>query len=756
VTVKKSAAEVFHAYLTRDRIVSGGYVIFNWTVDGSGLWFIDGDPGDPKILRVDLATGVVEPAFDVDKVRAQLAAATGREPPHHGIPPGKVALRKDGRLEFVYGAYKWQLDPLTGKLGSSGDVSEFMKVLGWTGDDEPTPRLWRRSDYLSITTNVPEQLSPSGESFVSVRSNDLVLRASTHRDYVGRQLTFNGTAECFWDIEAPRVKVLAGRRLAYGGVTPWSPDSLTLLAYQRDVTGVFRIPRTHWLSSFEEAERLPYQKAGAKLDVISPVFVDVRSGQQTPVRLAEIEDRYIQLLGWHPHGHEALIIVYSRDFRRLEIISSNRENGVVRPVLTESGDTFVKVWHDSVFSGEHGFKVLPDGSGFLWLSTRDGWNHLYHYDMSGRLVGRLTSGDWPVHEISHVGADGRIYFTASIDKTRPYDVHVCRVALNGSGLEQLTRERGIHTPVFAPAGHSFVDTHSTVDRPIRSDLVRADGTLVRTLSKMNISRLEAMGYNAPEEFIVKAADGMTDLWGVLYKPFNFEAARRYPVIEYIYGGPQTIETPRYFAVDPSMLSSMNIPWALAQLGYVVVCLDARGTPGRSKAFHDVVYGNWSAGLPDHASAIHQLCERHTWMDRARVGIYGHSWGGYFATLALIEAPDTYCAAVSYAPGYSPWDSVLYEPYLDLPLRNRAAYEKADITNHAPRVSGALMIVAGTSDPHVGSALRFTRALIDAGIDHEFVAVPDAFHHFVGVEEDYLLMKLAGWFERHVKSRDVEK
>jgi dipeptidyl aminopeptidase/acylaminoacyl peptidase len=181
-------------------------------------------------------------------------------------------------------------------------------------------------------------------------------------------------------------------------------------------------------------------------------------------------------------------------------------------------------------------------------------------------------------------------------------------------------------------------------------------------------------------------------------------------------------------------------------------LDARGTPGRSKAFHDSVYGNWNAGVPDHVGAMRQLCKRHSWMDADRVGIVGHSWGGYYATYALANAPDVYHAAVAYSPGYDPWDNVLYEPYLGMPRQNRAAYEQADLSRQADKIKRPLLIASGTSDNVLGSVMKMTRALIEAGICHELVIVPEAFHHFTGHEEDYFLMKLIHWFDRYVKNR----
>jgi dipeptidyl-peptidase-4 len=745
--------DVFRAYLNRHELVSGGSVPPHWTTDGGGFWFVQGAPEDTSILRVDLKTGNTVPMFNVTAVRAALADATGREPPYRGLPFDSFMTTGTGSVAFTYDGAQWLMNPSTNKIERVGSVDSFSKALGWKSADEPTPKMWKRYDYLSATMDVPEQLSPSGDWFCSVRGDNIMLRATHSRDGREQQLTFNGSPDCFWDIEGLRFKVSSGRRVTFRAVNPWSPDSLTLLAYRRDITGVFRIPRLHWLRPFEEVEYLPYQRAGAKLDRIEPVFVDVRSGRQTRVQLTDTEDRYIQLLAWHPGGADALIIIYTRDFKRVDIVMANRESGEVHSLLTECAATFVRIQHDSMFAGEHGFRMLSAGDGFLWLSTRNGWNHLYRYDINGELIAQLTSGDWPVEDIKHISTDGFVYFTASIDSTRPYDVHVCRVPLKGGKVEQLTREKGIHSPIFAPSGQAFLDTHSSVERPARTNLVRMDGTQIRVVSTMDISRLEAVGYTPPEEFTVKAADGTTDLWGVMYKPFNFDPAQSYPVVEYIYAGPQTIEAPRFFAIDKTMMMTMRMQWALAQLGYIVVCLDARGTPGRSKAFHDVVYGNWTVGIPDHAAGIRQLCKRHPWMDARRVGITGHSWGGYYSTCALIQAPDVYHAAVSYAPGYDPWDTILSEPYLGLPIKHRAAYEDADIFKQASKVKGPLMILAGPSDYLViTSAMKMTWALIEAGIDHEFIVVPEAFHQFEGMEEDYLLMKLTGWFDRHVKNR----
>jgi len=699
---------VFRAYLNRHTVVFGGSVTVDWIEGGKALWFEEGPLENRVVWRVETATG---------------------ETTKLGAPPSAA------------------------QTGNGADaLQNLQQMLGWGAADRMTPKTWTRADYLIDHLAVPEQLSPDAEWFVGITDNNIVLRST--RDGLARSLTSDGTVHCRWDLETLRWRALPGLRVTYKTVSPWSPDSLALLAYRRDVTGVFRIPRMNWLQPFEQLTDSPYQKAGAQLDRIAPVFVELRSGRQVTVRLETTEDRYIQLLAWLPDGAGALIIVYHRDFKDIQIVEANRETGAVRTLLSEHSGSFVKIQHEAMFSGEHGFRQLPD-NGFLWLSTRDGWNHLYRYDSNGRLVAQLTSGEWSVYDIEQLGPDHHVYFTGAIDITRPYDVHVCRVPLEGGAVEQLTREKGIHGPTFSPDGLAFLDTHSMVDRPVRTDLVRADGTRIRVLSEMDITALKEVGYTPPEEFTVKAADRTTDLWGVMYKPFDFDPGRSYPLIQCAYAGPQGIETRRFFAVDQSR--ARNLHWALAQLGYIVVCLDSRGTPGRSKSFHDVVEGSWEPALTDQAFAIRQLCERHAWIDVSRVGIIGHSWGGYFATYALLQAPDTYHAAAACSPGYDPWHLMINEPYLGLPLRNRQAYDRADIARSAKDLRGRLLIVAGTSDDAVmGPAMRMVRALIDAGIDHECVLVPNAFHHFSGADEEYLVRKLVAWFDRHVKKRTLTR
>lgn len=621
----------------------------------------------------------------------------------------------------------------------------------WPGADPAAPgEHWTRRGYIAEIP-VPEVLSPDGRWAAAIRDHDIELRAT--RDGRRRRVTSDGIADSAWDIESDRWRVLPGLMTGAVRISPWRPDSGALFACRRDISGVFRIPTVYWLGDFEEVEFTPFEKAGARIDRYWPHIVDIRSGLATPIEIGPVEDRYVQLLGWHPDGREVFVVAYDRDMSGAEIWAADAASGAARRLLRETSSTFLRLQHDTLMSGAHGFAFLPDGSGFLWLSARDGWTHVYRYDRDGSLIGQLTSGAWPVQDIEHVGRDGYVYLTAAVDPARPYDVHVCRVPLADGALERLTDAPGLHRPDFAPDGLSFLDSHSAMDRPAVTELRRADGTPVATVAATDIAALEAAGYRPPTEFTVKAADGETDLWGVMYLPADFDPAARYPVVEHIYGGPQIIAAARQFAIYDRR--SRNLPWALAQLGYVVVCLDARGTPGRGKAFQDVVYGAWGVNeIADHAGAVRQLIDRHSWMDGDRVGIMGHSWGGYFATAALIQAPDLYRAAVASSPGFIPRESILYEPYLGLPANNPEAYARADLTRQAERLKGALLLVAGTSESApISDSMKMTRALIDAGIDHEFVVLPGEFHAYSGATERYFIDKAVAFLDRHLRGAE---
>ncbi len=359
---------------------------------------------------------------------------------------------------------------------------------------------------------------------------------------------------------------------------------------------------------------------------------------------------------------------------------------------------------------------------------------------------RLTRGTWPVKSL--VAADetrGWIYFTAQGDRQRPYDTHLYRAGLEREGFEQLTSDPGRHAPVFSPSREFLLDSHSSLDRPPAVDLKRADGTLLLTIARADIEGLKALRWAPPEEFTAKAADGRTDLYGVIYKPFDFDPKRHYPVIEIIYAGPQTTQVPRTFDGSAS---------ALAQLGFIVVLLDARGTPERGKEFQDVVYGNLGRHeIPDHVAVLKQIAKRRPYMDMKRVGVCGRSHGGYFTIRAMLLAPDVYRVGVASAPAVEVYGhSSRVEPYLGLPSENPDAYEYASNLRLAGNLEGKLLMIHGTADINApfSQTMKMADALIRANKPFDLLVLPGVTHFPAGDAERYWDDAVRRYFEKHFK------
>ncbi len=307
---------------------------------------------------------------------------------------------------------------------------------------------------------------------------------------------------------------------------------------------------------------------------------------------------------------------------------------------------------------------------------------------------------------------------------------------------------------FAPSKEFFLDTHSSTSRPPAVELRRADGTLLQTLSRANIDALEEeLKWRPPEEFVVRAADGKTDLYGLLFKPYDFDPNKKYPVIEYIYAGPQVNLWPWTFTIDAQPLMA-RIPPALAQLGFIVFGLDARGTPQRGKELQDVVYGNFGRyEIPDHVAALKQLAEERPYIDLSRVGIYGYSWGGYFTIRALLLAPDVYHVGVAGGAGVDA-SAGGHESYLGLPQKNKEGYEYASNLRLARNLKGKLLILHGTSDRNArfSQAMKMVEALIQAGKPYDLLIFPGK-NHFnarVGTSGRYMREAIRRYFQEHLK------
>jgi dipeptidyl aminopeptidase/acylaminoacyl peptidase len=401
---------------------------------------------------------------------------------------------------------------------------------------------------------------------------------------------------------------------------------------------------------------------------------------------------------------------------------------------------------------------LCKSNSLLWHSERDGWSHLYLFDgQTGKLKKQITSGSWVVRRLLAIDEEkGWIYFTGSGREAGrdPYLQHLYRVRLDGTELTLLTPEEGEHEISLSPNHQFFIDTFSCIDKPPKTVLRRNDGSLILELEQADIAPLLDKGYQIPKRFTVKAADGITDLYGILVPPAQLNRENKYPILDYFYGGPQLAHTPKQFTWGGEYNAPVDFTGcaqAFAQLGFAVMIMDGRGTPFRSKAFHDYSDGRLekAAGLEDHVAAIAQLAQQFPFLDPNRVGIYGESGGGYGAARAILTYPDVYKVAIAgcgnhdqryYLASWGERFQGLFDPEL---------YQKQDNTTLVANLKGKLLLVTGDMDDNVHPALtmRMVHALMKANKDFDLMIIPNR-HHGIGADA-YFIRRRWDYFVEHL-------
>ncbi|HKK92555.1 MAG TPA: DPP IV N-terminal domain-containing protein, partial [Longimicrobiales bacterium] len=455
---------------------------------------------------------------------------------------------------------------------------------------------------------------------------------------------------------------------------------------------------------------------------------------------------------WADDGQTAFYTHRSRDFKTVQLFRVDPTSGAATRVLEETGPTYVELNQMSGFNPN--WRVLGDGSEVLWWSERDGWGHLYLYDGQGTLQNQVTSGAWLVLDVLHVDeANRQVYFTGlgREDGRHPYFPHLYRVGLDGSGLTLLSSEDASHRVTASPSGRWFVDTYSTPTEAPTTVVRTRDGRASRTIEEADISRLVETGWTPPTAFTAKGRDGRTDVHGLLWFPSDFDPEGTYPVIDYIYPGPQIGSVTNYDFTPAGGLGAR----ALAELGFIVFAVDAFGTPNRSKAFHDGYYGDMGDnGLPDHIAAMKELAVRHPQMDLGRVGIYGHSGGGFSSTDAILRHPDFFKVAVSGAGNHDnrgyhfPWA----EKYQGLLVENEDgtdSYDSQANQNLAENLEGKLLLHYGTLDDnvHPNMTIRLIEELTKANRDYDLFIVPNANHGYA--LDPYVVRRTWDYFVEHL-------
>ena len=719
---------MYYRYLEFASYVKGGSIEPRWMADGSSFWYAEGVPANTIIWKVDPNTNTKTALFNTARLRQALTSLLGHEPPYEGLPFDTFAFVDEGEqaIRFSVEDKEFILRLDTYGISRAPAVSEEEKT-------RLVPQVVQKyfnSTGVGDPPDIMEILSPEHRWFATVKDNNLWLRPTDDgRDI---QLTTDGTQDRAW----------GGGGYYWHEWAWWAPDGLRLAVKKADYRKVRKYPIVDYLKPREEVQ---WSLSDSDPEPPTELFiVDIVTKQQVRVHTGTDPDSFFYVLGWRPDGSELLFLRPDRRTTKLDLMAANPSTGSTRIILTESRTTW-GLW----LQWQRLFTPLEDGTRFIWRSERDGWNHLYLYDLDGHLIRRLTEGLFPVLQVVAVDEEaGWVYFTAHGDPQRPYDTHLYRVDLEGNRLARLTEANGQHDIQFAPSKEFFLDTHSNVDRPPAVELKRADGTLLQTVSKANIDALKELKWKPPEEFIVKAADGETNLYGVLYKPYDFDPNKKYPVIEHILGSPALTFVPHTFIPRGILIHAQ----ARAQLGFIYLILDGRGTPERGREFREVLYGNHGRiEIPDHVAALQQLADTRPYMDLSRVGIDGNSYGGYFAIRAMLLAPDVYHVGVASAPMHMQenwgWDGVL--------LGNKEAYEYASNLNFAANLKGKLLLIHGTSDAcgPFSNTMKMVDALIRAGKHFDLLVMPGQGHDITrrrGRSEPYWRESIRHYFQEHLE------
>lgn len=465
-----------------------------------------------------------------------------------------------------------------------------------------------------------------------------------------------------------------------------------------------------------------YLKPGDKVRIDRPRMFDIEGKREVPTDDSLFTNPYsLEDIGWSEDGEEYRFGFNERGHKHLRVIGMGRQ-GAVRSIVEESSETFID------YSQKRYYLISPDTTELLWGSERDGWNHLYLYDMkAGEVKGQVTKGEWVVRKVEKVDWEARhVWLTVYgiAPDQDPYYAHLARADLDGTDFSVLTSGDGTHSWTMSPTNRYFIDTWSRVDQlPVTVLRDASSGTQLVSLETDATADLLSEGWVAPERFTALGRDNETPIHGIIVPPANLNPSKRYPIVEDIYAGPQDFFTPKAFTPDLSQREG-------TEHGFVIVKLDGMGTNWRSRAFHDVCYKNLKdGGIPDRIAWIKAAAATRPWMDASRVGIYGGSAGGQNAAAAVIFHGDFYKAAVADSGCHdNRMDKMWWnEQWMGWPVDE--AYAANSNAVHAAELTGALMLIAGELDNNVdpSSTLQVVKALNDADKDYEMLFMPGMGH-----------------------------
>jgi dipeptidyl aminopeptidase/acylaminoacyl peptidase len=700
-------------------------------LDDDTLVYALASGGKTSYQRLDPRTGESKPAFDAQALAdaMNLANPGGRPANAAKLPPLEITRAADDRLRLATSAGTY--------LCSADGCSSV-----------PTPE----------TGSEPGTASPDGKREAFVRAGNLWLRDVASGKET--QLTFDAKPDFGYATNN------AGWVHDDKAILLWSPDGNKIATFQQDQRKTSTMTLVGTNVGAPEVKQWKYPFVGDEdITMIERVVIDLSAAKPRVVRLQMPPDQHRSTCAddvscdggwedvqWAKDGKTLAFVSTDRGHKSATLQVADAQTGAVRKIFEE---TVATQYQGAPALGLVNWRYLPESNEFIWFSQKSDWGHLYLHDLAtGKLKRQITSGDWNVTQVAHVDPASRTVWFGGVGREAgrdPYFVHFYKAGLDGGEVTLLTPENATHDVTLAEDGKYFFDSYSTNSVPPITVVRDADGKQLADVAHADISRLKAAGWVAPEDFTVKARDGKTDLYGLMFKPSNFDPKKKYPIIDYIYPGPQVGSVGRR-GFAPSRADHQ----ALAELGFIVVAIDGMGTPLRSKSFQDAWYGNMVDNtLPDQVTGLKQLAAKYPWIDLERVGIWGHSGGGNATATAMFTYPDFFKVGIAESGNH---DNLSYEDdwgerYHGLMSKNADGttnYTGQDNASRAKNLKGKLFLLHGLMDDNVPpqNTLMVVNALIKANKDFDLLLLPDARHGY-GVDSYYVMRRRWDYFVRNL-------
>ncbi|WP_192350221.1 DPP IV N-terminal domain-containing protein [Algoriphagus sp. Y33] len=693
-------------------------VIPNWMEDNKSFWHQTYTKDGKRFFLTVIEKGETNEAFDHEALAGLLSEKSGEKIDHENLPFNHIKIEGDGSIVFDWENKSWTY--------SNGNLESKRK----------SP--YARDRSVSI--------SPDGNWKAFVKNFNLFVENLETGEEM--QLSYDGEKDyeyaSFWGW-SDMILGENGERPEHLSIN-WSPDSKQI---QTQIVDLRLAGKMLLLDNSQDDKFRPqlmgyYRGSPGDTTVVmyTPVLFELESKKETKFPGLSLPHFIGMNLSWDTESENLYGTYLQRGFKSFDLIEINASTKEIRKVYSESSPTHV--------NNNNIFRRLKNGQ-FILGTEKSGWNQLYLMDWKkGTLVNRITSGDYVVKNILSVDEENSIvYFEASGKESdvNPYYSFVYKVKFDGSGLELLTPENAFHSISYSSGKDYFVDNYSTVNQPTVS-VVRElkTGKIKHEISKADISNLLKKGYQSPKQFTAMAKDGKTILYGIYYLPTDFNSEKKYPIIDYTYSGPHIDITPKTFRA-----ALVGLQQPMAELGFVVVTVDGLGTSGRGKAFNDVSYRNLGDGTTDHVLAIKELAAKNKFMNVDKVGIFGHSAGGYDAGRAMLLHPDFYKVGVASAGDHDHRMEKAWWPemYMGYPVGD-FYHEQSNVTN-ASNLKGHLLLAHGGIDENVNpsATFKFAEALINAGKDFDLFIWPSRNHNFGRTDGDYFTKKRWDYFIEHL-------